>query len=193
MSLQNDLYLLNAYFNFMKFHLIILLIPLLYLDSIAQNSASSFVFDFETNKTIPNWSGFGIEYELGENPQIEGINNSLLTGRIQKSEGKTWDWAAIVIDLPFNVDFSQYQIMSLKVLATTCKGSVNFRLENSKKEFLSTELMTPVTKLNEWEQLVFDFKDVDVSYQYDRLTIFVDYGSAESHTYYIDDICLGVY
>ncbi len=175
----------------MKLNLLILFIVILHHDLIAQKSVSSFVYDFETSKTMPNWSGFGLEYEIGENPQIDGINQSILIGRIDKTNGKTWDWAAVVMDLPFYMDLSKNKVLSMKILAITRKSIVNFRLENSKNEFPSSEIMTAVTRLNEWEQMIFNFQDVNTAYQYDRLTIFIDYGNYESHVYYIDDIKLG--
>ena len=175
----------------MRFHLFFLFFAISYPHLKAQNSASEFVFDFETRNTVPDWRGFGVEQELEENPIKDNVNESLLVGRVNKKKGETWDWAGIVFELPYNLDLSKNKKITMKVLATTKKGFVNFRLESSSKGYPSADLLREIKGQNAWEQLVFDFKDVNTSYQYDRLTIFIDYGSIESHIYYIDDIRLG--
>ncbi|MDA1119850.1 MAG: hypothetical protein O2887_05045 [Bacteroidetes bacterium] len=176
----------------MKFFIAILFIPIFHFHLDAQNTASNFIYDFETTQTMPNLSGFGMDIELAENQKLDKNNMSLLTGRVNRSKGKTWDWAGIYIDLPFYMDLSKTQIISLKILCTTRTGIVNVKLENNRSHFPPTEIQTRITKLKEWEQLFFDFRNVDSTYRYNRLTIFVDYQSFENDVYFIDDIKFGL-
>ncbi len=155
-------------------------------DGIAQSSRAQFIYDFETNATLPEFFEFQTEYEIFENPDQSGINTSLLVGRISKIKGNSIGWSGIAMINQPKVNLYNGGYLKMKVFATTKMGTVQVKLETDPRSQQAYGL-AEVTKLNEWEELEFHYK-AGGTIDYARIVIIFDLGSVEDHTYFFDDI-----
>jgi hypothetical protein len=88
--------------------------------------------------------------------------------------------------------------LSMRVYSSTVGTSVRTKLEDSSDSAHSVETETLTTVANEWETLVFDFRNpvegtaaLDTDYNFDVLSVFFNYSaSGNGETYYLDDITM---
>ena len=86
--------------------------------------------------------------------------------------------------------------LSMRVYSPLVGVPVRIKLEESGNASNSVEAEMLTTVANQWEVIIFDFSNqvagttaLDVSYSYDSLSVYFDYGSAgNGETYYWDDV-----
>jgi hypothetical protein len=95
-----------------------------------------------------------------------------------------------------NIDFSTNKIFKMKVFSPAVGTKVLFKVENVSDGAVAAERNAVTTKANEWEDLTFDFQNIDLSNNksYRKIVFIFDIdkvgnGSASS-TYLFDDIRL---
>jgi len=97
-------------------------------------------------------------------------------------------------NIPFATDAS---IISVRVWSPAAGVNVRLKAESSVDAGVSVETETLTTVAQEWETLEFEFKDnvmdtapLDYNANYNKLTIFFDFGNmpTEAATYYWDDV-----
>lgn len=134
---------------------------------------------------VPPFSGFGgSTYAVVNNPSSAGINTSAKVGEYIK--GTEGNWAGISTDLSSAIDFSSDALFKYKVYSPVT-GKALFKLESTTNAGEPIEVFGNVTKVNEWEELTFDFSGTP-SGVYDRIAIFLDFDNNNGGTFYIDDI-----
>jgi len=143
------------------------------------------IADYET--TFVEFLTFsGSTFNLASNQFKDAVNSSDNIAETFKSEVT---WCGIYADLGYELRFINHKKFSMKVYGPKT-GNVLFKIEDLvDKSEAPIEVSTPLTKVNEWEELVFEFPDAEDA-SYDRLALFFDFGSADINTYYFDDILL---
>ncbi|MFZ5940972.1 MAG: family 16 glycosylhydrolase [Bacteroidota bacterium] len=125
-------------------------------------------------------------FTVAANPAKDEVNSSEYVGESFKS---VVTWAGIYADLGYNLRFVKHDKFSMKVYGPKT-GNVLFKIEDIVEKVGSPiEISAPLTKVNEWEELTFEFPTA-ADETYDRIAVFFDFGSAEENTYYFDDIFL---
>ncbi len=133
-------------------------------------------------------------FTVVDNPKKAGINTSAKVGEfIKASDGAPW--AGMYADLDAPIDFKGEKKIRAKVLMDHI-GNFAVKLEASQSVPPAQNIELPVknTKINEWEELVFDFSAVPDDAKYKRLTIFFDLGidaTGKDVTSYFDDMVIG--
>jgi len=125
------------------------------------------------------------DFERIANPFKSGINMSEHIGKTFKS---TVSWAGIYADLGYWIDFSENNTFKLKVYGPKT-GQVLLKVEEAENQPVFKEVSAELTKVEEWEELTFDFTDAE-SDKYNRITLFFDFGATEENYFYFDDIKL---
>ena len=151
--------------------------------------------DFET--TFINFVGWeaGVEPTWIENPFKDQNNNS---DHIGVSFKTVVTWSGIYGNLGYNIDLSEHNRFSAKIYGPKA-GSFLFKIEDVDEGFepvgKDIGLISPVEVPEEysqsyaWQELVFDFTGAETDV-YDRITLFYDFGSNDTNTFYFDDITL---
>ena len=88
--------------------------------------------------------------------------------------------------------------MSVRVYSPAAGLDVKLKIEDHKDATHSVETDTKTTLVNQWEVLVFDFKNqaagtaaLNLAYTFDKATVFFDFGTGGSgKTFYFDDVML---
>lgn len=146
-------------------------------------ATSSFPIDFEGD--VPPFNGFGGSvYQVVDNPDAAGINTSAKVGEYVK--GTEGNWAGIETTLDAKLDFSTNTLIKYKVYSPVA-GKALFKLESADGSATPVEVFADVTKVNEWEELTFDFSSA-ASDTYDKIAMFLDFDNNNGGTFYIDDI-----
>ncbi len=118
------------------------------------------------------------------NPVSGGINTSSQVARVDRSIDPL---SGFYFEVPFklNVDTP----FKLKVYSPFGGATVKFKIENSDNPSEFVERDQTITSASIWEDLVFDFTSESAD-TYDIITLYLDYGSVASNTFYFDDITL---
>lgn len=140
--------------------------------------------------TIANWDGINVEWTISgpdsqvvQNPEQEGINHSLHCLEIISSENP---YDLIFTDFETPVDFSQFPIYRLKVLAPVSGGAILLKFENSDNTSWVEIEKTPTP--GHWDDLEFDFSGTTAS-DYVRMVIFFDFlGTESDNQWLLDDV-----
>ena len=144
---------------------------------------------FEGTLDYP-WSNFGGAVTgIINNPDPTGINTSNRVAEFFKSQGSQ-SWAGSFIDLDEAIDFSQTQMISMKVWSPKSGATVLLKLESTLSTF-EIEIPAITTSTEEWEELTYDFTGIDVTEVINRIAVFMDFGTpGAADTFYFDDIQL---
>jgi PKD repeat protein len=146
-------------------------------------ATSTLPIDFEGAK--PPFDVFGgTAYDVIANPFSGGINTSAKVAKYVK--GMEGNWAGMITTLSSKLDFSAKTIMKYKVYSPVA-GKALFKLETSDGSADPVEVFGTVTKVNEWEEISFDFAGTP-SDVYDRFAIFLDFDNNNGGTFHFDDI-----
>ncbi|HEY3401861.1 MAG TPA: PKD domain-containing protein [Ohtaekwangia sp.] len=131
------------------------------------------------------FEGFGGSgYDRVDNPSSSGINTSSKVGKLAKGPET---WAGIVTNLTSKVDFSTNTLFKLKLYSPKT-GIAKLKLEFSgDPNNVNKEVDANITKVNEWEELSFDFSGAPTD-TYDRLVLFFDFGSTDQNEFFFDDV-----
>ncbi|MCB9307375.1 MAG: T9SS type A sorting domain-containing protein [Lewinellaceae bacterium] len=150
------------------------------------------------NSTLNNFAYFnnnpydGQTLEVADNPMPAGINTSSKAIKYVQS-GSAPIFSGAFAQLDANVDFKGTKQIKAKVLMDHI-GTFTMKVEEFGNPFPPVEITVPNTKMNEWEELTFDFSAVADDAKYSRLTVLVDLGSTGGGTdvvTYFDDIVIG--
>ena len=142
----------------------------------------------ESNKFFQD----NVTYEYVDNPDFStAANNSCKVGKVTKSNVQAWDNLQIDFDDKFT--FTNGSNFTIKVFSPVSGYKVTLKLEDKTNGGIITEVesTTSTTKTNEWEELTIPFGAAD-SDKYDRLVVFFDLATANSNTYYFDDLKLNL-
>ncbi|MGB3545985.1 MAG: T9SS type A sorting domain-containing protein [Saprospiraceae bacterium] len=189
---------------FFNFNMVSDMEDVYYIDDIffTRDSYRGCVSDFETpNTTIGNWQYFAngsLElikgFEIVENPSPDDLNASENVGEFVKaSDAMSFAGMFAALDAPIN--FRDNKTLRVKVLMDHI-GNVGMKVEGAANPMMNPgiELSVPNTKVNEWEEITFDFSAAVDDADYRTLTIFFDLGieaTGEDVTSYFDDIVIG--
>ena len=148
--------------------------------------------NFEGDAGRYNLIGFGgAEAAVEENPDATGLNTSAGVGRLLKSDGSEV-WAGATIEVSRPLDFSNSQEVTLKTWSPTVGTPVLLKLENAADDQVFVEVTTNTTVANAWEELTFDFTEMNLDRDYSKVVVFFNFGTAGGgETYYFDDITVG--
>lgn len=153
------------------------------------------ICDYETS--ILEFQGWedDVEPEWLENPQKDDVNNTDHAG-ISWKAGSPWSGA--YGDLGYNLDMSMHNRFSILIKGPKA-GNVLFKIEDvgenippeveDPTETPPVEVSMPYSDAGNWEELVYDFTGT-TSKAFDRITVFYDFGSEDSNTFYFDEIKL---
>ncbi|MFB6341301.1 T9SS type A sorting domain-containing protein [Saccharicrinis sp. FJH62] len=148
--------------------------------------AADYVYcDFET-KDLNFATNNSITYEVVANPVSGGINTSAHCGKVISAGGK---WELIYsASMEEFIDFNESKIFKMKVYSPRSGVPVYFKVEGGAPAKEVTTVTT--TKVNEWEELIFDFTSLDPqSMVYNKFVLLFDAGNEGSgETFYFDDI-----
>lgn len=137
----------------------------------------------------------GVSPEVVENPLANDVNSSLHVGKSLKAASA---WSGIYGDLGYNLNLKMHNRFSLAVRGPKA-GKFLFKLEDAGSGIIdnledpaqtpSKEVAVQYTQPNEWQLLTFNFTGT-TSKDYDRITLFYDFGVADTNTFYFDNIKL---
>ena len=142
----------------------------------------------------------GVDFNVVTNPQQSGINSSAtMVGEVITPGGQ---YDALTFSLANAIDFSgSNKTITMKVYSETA-FPVLFKLETGVNDERANEVEVNHGGTG-WEELTFDFNNARKSYidgnqgageafvptgQYDKFSIFLDFGGTTAGTFYIDDI-----
>ncbi|MBU6340327.1 MAG: T9SS type A sorting domain-containing protein, partial [Bacteroidetes bacterium] len=172
-----------------------------YIDNIkwSRKGYNGCIDDHETPlSTITNFTYFnngalaGTNAEVVDNPLKAGINTSNKVGKLVQAADATI-YAGMYADLDANIDFGGKKQMKGKFLMDHL-GTVTMKIEVFGNPVPPIEVTMPNTKVNEWEEITFDFKAYVDGDKYNRLTMFPDItsvGTGTARVTYFDDLVIG--
>jgi len=144
----------------------------------------------QTIDTIANWDGTNVNWtvlagddQVVENPDQSGINPSENCLMVETSSS---EYDFIFTDFSVPVNFGDYPVYRLKILAPESGGSVLLKFENSDLTSWQEIELTPDP--GEWDDLEFDFSGTTAT-DYVRLVIFFDFlGTSAGNQWHVDDV-----
>jgi hypothetical protein len=147
--------------------------------------------DFESSTIDYKWNDFdGGAVTVIANPQSSGINTSAKVAQMVKGAGQTWAGSWMALDAP--VDFSASRTFTMKVFSPKAGTKVLLKVENMTNGAISYEKEALTTVGNEWEEVTFDFSEINTSESYQKLVIIFELGTmgdgSADFTYLFDDI-----
>lgn len=141
--------------------------------------------DFETSD-LNFKTNNDLVYEVVANPVSGGINTSAHCGKVVSAGGM---WELIYSDaMDKFIDFEDGKVFKMKVYSPRAGVPVYFKVEGGAP---AKELQNVTTTVaNEWEELTFDFSDLDPQTMvYNKFVILFDAGQEGSgETFYFDEI-----
>ncbi len=151
--------------------------------------------------TLPiNFESFTVNYSFTDfdgattsvmdNPDPSGINTSARVAQTIKGDGAQ-TWAGTYLTLENPIDFSVNKIFKVKVWSPKTDAVVKLKVENLTNPDISYEVDQVTTVANEWEELSYDFSEISLTDEYQKVVIFFDFGNpGDGTTYFFDDIIL---
>lgn len=148
---------------------------------------------FESPTINYNWFNFdGGNVTVINNPQANGINTSGKVARMVKNAGQPWGGSFLT--LSSNIDFSANKIFRMKVYSPRVGAKVLLKVENSGNGAINFEKEVLTTVANAWEDMVFDYRTINASQNYNRIVVIFDNGTmgdgSANFTFLMDDIRL---
>ncbi len=140
--------------------------------------------------TIANWDSINVEWtivtasgEVVDNPDQQGINPSEQCMEITTSDNP---YDLMYTDFDQAVNFAEFPLYRLKILAPESGGSVLLKFENSTNTSWEEIEKTPIP--GQWDDLEFDFSGT-MATDFVRMVVFFDFqGSTPGIQWYIDDV-----
>tara|TARA_R110002020_G_scaffold303939_2_gene519526 strand:+ start:169293 stop:171317 length:2025 start_codon:yes stop_codon:yes gene_type:complete len=165
-----------------------------YFDNIRLESPTVIELPVTFEKGIENYAFTefgGSPTTVVANPHLEEGNMSATVAQLFKSNGSE-TWAGAFIDLDRKVDFTLGESISMKVWSSRPNIPIILKFENPADGNIATEATTTTTKTEAWETVTFNYTGVDVTQTYQRMVVFMDYGTSGTDTnYYFDDVKIG--
>lgn len=147
--------------------------------------------DFESFTVNYAFVDFGNAFSsVIDNPDPSGINESAKVGQTFKTAGsETWAGSFLTLENP--IDFSTNKVFKVKVWSPKAGAVVKLKVENLDNGEIGAEVDALTTVSNEWEELSYDFSDINMAEEYQKVVIFFDFGNpGDDSYYYFDDIKL---
>ncbi len=147
---------------------------------------------FKTNDEAFAFEGFGnVEASIASNPVSDGINASCNVGKVVKNS-PCEAWAGLGKGLQSSIDLttSDKKVFKLKVLAENQVTDVTLRLEFEPFPNVdpAEERVAQVTEVGVWQELTFDFSDVNDK-TFKSIILYFERGAAcDGDVYYFDDL-----
>ncbi|MFW5705375.1 MAG: hypothetical protein ACOCX8_00095 [Bacteroidota bacterium] len=163
-------------------------------DTITVEAASDPVtlpIDFESFTINYGFSDFGgAASTVIDNPDPTGINTSdRVAEMVKTANAETWAGSLLTLGSP--IDFTTNKLFKMKVWSPKTGAVVKLKVENLDNGDISHEVDATTTVSNEWEELEYDFSDIDITNEYQKVVVFFDFGNVgDGTTYYFDDIKL---
>ncbi|MCR9017529.1 hypothetical protein NU887_21095, partial [Aquiflexum sp. XJ19-11] len=147
--------------------------------------------DFESEELNYDFINFeGGELTRIANSQKSGINTSNHVAQMVKGNGQVY--AGSVIPLASPIDFSVGKIFKAKVFMPRVGAKLLLKVENQTNAGIAFEKEATGTKANEWEEITFDYSDINTANTYQKVVLIFDLGTmgdgSANFTYLIDDI-----
>jgi len=146
--------------------------------------------DFEGDAALYSFVDFGGAVSvLNANPDMTGINTSANVGKLTKTGGSE-TWAGSFLTLPNPIEFSATNNkLRMKVWSPKSGAVVKLKVENNADGNIAAEVDVNTTTSDMWEELTFDFSGIDLSQEYHKVVVFMDFGIVgDDSEYYFDDI-----
>ncbi|CAM4059559.1 PKD domain-containing protein [Gillisia hiemivivida] len=147
---------------------------------------------FKTDDPAFAFEGFGnVEASIASNPATDGINASCNVGKVVKNN-PCESWAGLGKGLQTSIDFAttDKKVFTLKVLAENQATDVTLRLEFEPHPNVdpAEERVAQVTEVGVWQELTFDFSDVNDK-TFKSIILYFERGAAcDGDVYYFDDL-----
>lgn len=125
-----------------------------------------------------------------DNPDPTGINTSSRVASSLKIEGAE-TWAGTFLTLGEPIDFSTNKVFKVKTWAPKAGITVKLKVENLTNSDIWHEVDVVNTTADQWEELSFDFSEIDIANEYQKVVIFFDFDVVgDDNTYFFDDFKL---
>ena len=145
---------------------------------------------FESSTLNYDFTAFeGADSEIIANPDASGINPTANVMRTTKTPGAQF-FAGTFINLDAPIDFGTSEKLRMKIWSPKLGIPIRVRLENANNS-IGIELDATTTTTNEWEELEWDFSNLNTSASYVRIVVFFEFIPGlpgDGSTYYWDDI-----
>ena len=130
----------------------------------------------------------GTTMTVVDNPSPDAVNGSAKVLEVARPEGSA-AWAGFYARLNANAapkcDMDKYRYARFKVLQDMECDSASFKVEVPQGRFFETK--SAITKVNEWEEIIFDMDAAEGTYP--QIAIMPDYEVGRpTHKVYVDDI-----
>jgi hypothetical protein len=136
------------------------------------------------------------DFALVDNPDPSGINTSAKVGKATEKSTSGQPWQGMYTDLPAPIHFGSDKIVRMKVYSPQV-ATVTMKIEHPLTPGApgsSGDVTVPNTKVNEWEELSWDFSSTPITDdgEYNRITLIFDINNipATDMVYYFDDVAL---
>jgi len=151
-----------------------------------------FPIDFESDEIDYGLISFGnAELSIIDNPDMNGNESDKVVQLFKANGAEVWA-GGVVAELPNPIDFSTETALNMDVWSPKTGATVLLKIENSADAEIFVEVTSTTTTSNSWETLSFDFAGVDLSIDYSKIIVFMDFGVVgDGSTYYFDNINLG--
>ncbi len=147
---------------------------------------------FKTDDADHEFDSFGnVETDIVANPVTDGINQSCSVQMIKKSEGcETWSGLGTAIPTAIDFNTTDKKVFKLKVLAEDQLAGVTLRLEKEPYPDAepSEERVAQITEVGVWQELSFDFSDVNDKTFRSIIIYFERDVACDGDVYYFDDL-----
>lgn len=171
-----------------------------YIDNIKWSRAnySGCISDYESaftsvnNFTYFNNGTYNKPFEVVANPDPDAVNGSANVGKFVEA-ADAGIYFGMYSDLESFIDFKGNKQVKMKVLMDHI-GKVTAKVEIFGNTVPPVEVTKDNTKVNEWEEMVFNFAAAPDQPSHNRFTIFFDIattGTGTEVTNYFDDIVIG--
>lgn len=146
---------------------------------------------FQSTSLNYNFANFdGGNSTVVDNPFVTGINTSTKVTKMVKGAGQVWGGSLIALANP--IDFSTKKIMKMKVYSPRVGAKVLLKVENMTDGSKAFEKEVLTTKAGEWEELSFNYTDINMANTYQKIVLIFELGTvgdgSSNFTFYFDDI-----
>lgn len=147
---------------------------------------------FLTDDPDHEFDAFGdVTTDIVSNPKTDGINPSCSVQMIEKTVGcQTWSGLGQAIATPIDFTTTDKKVFKLKVLAKDQLAAVTLRLEKEPHPDVepAEDRVAEITELGVWQELTFDFSDVDDKTFRSIIIYFERNAACDGDVYYFDDL-----
>jgi hypothetical protein len=137
------------------------------------------------------FSAFGnIGGGIVNNPVVDAVNSSCNVFLYNKAAGcEVWSGAGYGLNTGLNFSTMTNKVFKIKVLAETQVAKVTLLIEVGPGQGPSIVREATISEVGKWEELSFDFSDVNSSTSFKNFVIYFDRNTpCDGDVYYFDDI-----